>query len=39
VKTLIAVPCFDMVHTDFMESIVNMQKAEDAYYKRQGVPE
>lgn len=32
VKTLIAVPCFDMVHTDFMESVVNMQKAEDAYF-------
>ena len=25
-KTLIAVPCFDMVHADFMESLVNLQK-------------
>ena len=25
-KTLIAVPCFDMVHSDFMESLVNLQK-------------
>lgn len=25
-RTLIAIPCFDMVHTDFMESIVNLQK-------------
>lgn len=26
VKTLIAVPCFDMVHADFMESLVNLKK-------------
>lgn len=25
-KTLIAVPCFDMVHADFMESLINLQK-------------
>ena len=25
-KTLIAVPCFDMVHADFMQSLVNLQK-------------
>lgn len=25
-KTLIAVPCFDMVHADFMESLVNLRK-------------
>lgn len=25
-KTLIAVPCFDMVHADFMESLVNLTK-------------
>ena len=25
-KTLIAVPCFDMVHADFMESFVNLTK-------------
>lgn len=28
-KTLIAVPCFDMVHADFMYSIVNLRKPED----------
>lgn len=28
-KTLIAVPCFDMVHTDFMESLVNLKKPEN----------
>ena len=28
-KTLIAVPCFDMVHSDFMESLVNLQKPQD----------
>lgn len=27
-KTLIAVPCFDMVHTDFMESFVKLRKPE-----------
>lgn len=27
-KTLIAVPCFDMVHTDFMSSLVQMNKPE-----------
>lgn len=25
-KTLIAVPCFDMVHADFMESFINLHK-------------
>lgn len=25
-KTLIAIPCFDMVHTDFMKSLVEMDK-------------
>ena len=28
-KTLIAVPCFDMVHTDFMESLVNLKKPDN----------
>lgn len=28
-KTLIAVPCFDMAHSDFMESLVNLQKPPD----------
>lgn len=28
-KTLIAIPCFDMVHTDFMESFVNLKKPAD----------
>ena len=27
-KTLIAIPCFDMVHTDFMKSLVEMDKPE-----------
>ena len=31
-KILIAVPCFDMVHTDFMESMVNLQKPEGSYF-------
>ena len=29
IKTLIAVPCMDMVHSDFMESLVNLQKPAD----------
>ena len=32
IKTLVAVPCFDMVHTDFMESIVNLQKPEGSFF-------
>ena len=28
-KTLIAVPCMDMVHSDFMESLVNLQKQDE----------
>ena len=28
IKTLIAIPCFDMVHTDFMESFIKLQKPE-----------
>lgn len=28
-KTLIAVPCFDNVNADFMESLVNLQKPQD----------
>ena len=31
-RTLIAVPCFDMVHTDFMESLMVMQKPPDASF-------
>lgn len=31
-KTLIAVPCFDMVHTDFMESVINLQKPENTFF-------
>ena len=31
-KILIAVPCFDMVHTDFMESMVNLQKPPNSYF-------
>lgn len=27
-RTLIAVPCMDMVHTDFLESMVNLQRIE-----------
>lgn len=33
-KILIAVPCFDMVHADFMESIVNLHKPENAYFTK-----
>ena len=28
IKTLIAVPCFDMVHTDFMQSLIALEKPE-----------
>ena len=31
-KTLIAVPCFDMVHTDFMRSMVELQKPDDTSF-------
>ena len=31
-KTLIAVPCFDMVHTDFMQSLIALQKPEDTSF-------
>ena len=31
-NTLIAIPCFDMVDTDFMESFVNMEKPEGTSY-------
>ena len=31
-KTLIAVPCFDMVHTEFMQSIVALEKPEDTSF-------
>ena len=31
-KTLIAVPCFDMVHTEFMQSMVALEKTEDASF-------
>lgn len=31
-KLLIGVPCFDMVHTDFHESVMNMEKPEGCYY-------
>lgn len=32
IKTLIAIPCFDMVHTDFFESFVNLQKPPETSY-------
>ena len=32
VKILIAVPCFDMVHTDFMRSLVDLEKPEGTVY-------
>lgn len=31
-KTLIAVPCFDMVHTDFFQSVVNLQKPANTFF-------
>ena len=31
-KTLIAVPCFDMVHTDFMRSLIDLEKPEGTVY-------
>ena len=31
-KTLIAVPCFDMVHTEFMQSMVALEKPEDTSF-------
>ena len=31
-KTLIAVPCFDMVHTDFMRSMVELHKPDDTSF-------
>ena len=31
-KTLIAVPCFDTVHTDFMKSVVELHKPEDSFF-------
>lgn len=31
-KTLIAVPCFDMVHTDFMSSLVSLEKPPDTSF-------
>lgn len=31
-KTLIAVPCFDMVHADFMESMIKLQKPPGTSY-------
>ena len=31
-RTLIAIPCFDMVHTTFMESFVNLVKPEGTSY-------
>ena len=31
-KTLIAIPCFDMVHTDFMESFINLVKPDGTSY-------
>lgn len=32
IKTLIAVPCFDMVHTDFFESFVKLEKPENTSF-------
>lgn len=31
-KTLIAVPCFDMVHTDFMSSLMALHRTEDTSF-------
>ena len=31
-KTLIAVPCFDMVHTDFMKCLIDLEKPEGTVY-------
>ena len=31
-KTLIAVPCMDMVYTDFFEAIINLQRPEGTYF-------
>ena len=31
-KTLIAIPCFDMVHADFMDSFVKLQKTPDSAF-------
>lgn len=31
-KTLIAVPCFDMVHTDFMQSLIALEKPADTSF-------
>lgn len=31
-KTLVAVPCFDMVHTVFMESVINLIKPENSFF-------
>ena len=31
-KTLIAVPCFDMVHTEFMQSLIALEKPEDTSF-------
>lgn len=33
-KTLIAVPCFDMVHADFMESVINLKKPENSFFTK-----
>lgn len=30
-KYLVAIPCFDMVHTDFMLSLLNMQRVGESY--------
>lgn len=31
-KLLIAVPCFDMVHTDFFESVIHLIKQDNTYF-------
>lgn len=31
-KTLIAVPCFDMVHTEFMQSVIALEKPENTSF-------
>ena len=31
-RTLIAVPCFDMVHTDFMQSLIALEKPENTSF-------
>ena len=31
-KTLIAIPCMDMVHTQFMKSVIEMNRVDDTRF-------